>query len=74
MSIEFLTDRELIDELALRHDRLIVIRPRREDDEKIIVYAKTDVDDGTYDLLEATGMLQDALLGLMNDCLVEDRE
>ncbi len=74
MSIEFLTDRELIDELALRHDRLIVIRPRREDDEKIIVYAKTDADDGTYDLLEATGMLQDALLGLMNDCFVEDRD
>lgn len=72
--LEFIPDRELIDELALRHDRLIVIRPRREDDEKIIVYAKTETDDGTYDLMEATGMLQDALLGLMNDCLVKEDE
>ena len=74
MSIEFLTDRELIDELALRHDRLIVIRPRREDDEKIIVFAKTECEDGTYDLFEATNMLQDAVLGLMNNCLVEDQD
>lgn len=72
MDIEFLTDRELIDELAKRHDRLIIIRPRREDDKKIIVYAKTETDDGTYDLLEATGMLQEALIGLMNDCLVKE--
>lgn len=72
MSIEFLTDRELIDELAKRHDRLIVIRPRREEDEKIIVFAKTECEDGTYDLFEATGMLHDAQLGLLNDCLIKE--
>jgi len=74
LNMEFITDVELIEELAKRHDRLIVIRPRREDDEKITVFAKTECEDGTYDLFEATGMLQDAQLGLLNACLVKEDE
>lgn len=63
------TDRELIDELSSRYDKLIVIRPDRKKENKVLVFCNTKNDmDVPYTLIEATEMLQDAHIGLITDC------
>ena len=68
------SDRELIDELASRHDELIVIRPKASNvagDDKLVIFCKTNVEDGGYDIMQASELLHDALRGLMDNSLVE---
>ncbi len=68
--MESLTDKELIEELASRHDELIVIRPKVTNvktDIKLVVFCKTK-EDG-YDIFVAVELLHDAQVGLMTDSL-----
>lgn len=69
--METVTDAELIEELASRHDELIVIRPDRKDDNSTIVFCKTKIVDQSYDLYEALELLHGASMGIMRDCLTE---
>ncbi len=72
------SDKELIGELASRHDELIVIRPRASNakgsKDRIVIFCKTKTADNSYDLYEATELLNDAQVGLMRDCIVKDTE
>ena len=76
--METLTDNELIDELASRHNELIVIRPHacnkagRMDELK--TFCKTKTPNGSYDLYEAIEMLHAAEIGFMRACIVDDTE
>lgn len=71
--LETYTDKELIKELATRHNDLIVIRPNRKKDDKLKVFTRTRICEGgehSYDVLEAVQLLHDAQIGIMKDSLV----
>ncbi|KKM73901.1 hypothetical protein LCGC14_1405810 [marine sediment metagenome] len=74
--METKTDAELIEELARRHDELIVIRPnasnRAGSRDELKTFCKTKTPDGSYDLFEAIEMLHAAQVGLMRDCIVNN--
>ena len=76
--IETLTDKELIDALASRHDELIVIRPHACNKvghaDELKTFCKTKTPDASYDLYEAIEMLHAAEIGFMRDCIVDDTE
>ena len=73
--METKTDTELIDELASRHDELIVIRPKASNmanKVELVVFCKTKTTpDGLYDLFEAIELIHDAEVGLIRDCLIK---
>lgn len=73
--METKTDTELIEELASRHDELIVIRPKASNianEDKLIVFCKTNVEDGGYDIVQAAELLHDGLMGLIKNSLVKN--
>ena len=77
MALDTVTDRELIDELASRHDELIVIWPKVSNianGDKLMVFCKTNGEDYRYDIMQASELLHDALRGLMEDLLVKKDE
>ncbi len=75
--METLTDNELIDELASRHNELIVIRPHACNKaghmDELKTFCKTKTPDGSYDLYEAIEMLHAAEIGFIRDCLVKEK-
>ncbi len=73
--METRTDTELIEELASRHEELIVIRPKASNmvnRDKLVIFCKTNVEDGGYDIMQASELLHDALRGLMENSLVKN--
>ncbi len=77
--MDTVSDTVLIQELASRHNELIIIRPkasnRKGSDEKLVVFCKTkSTPDGCYDLYEAMDLLHEAQVGLIRDCIVNDTE
>ena len=73
--LETITDKELIGELASRHNELIVIRPKatnKKTDVELVVFCKTK-EDG-YDIFDAMGLMHDAEIGLMGDSIEVDNE
>ena len=74
--METRTDTELIEELASRHDELIVIRPHACNKaghmDELKTFCKTRTPDGSYDLYEAVEMLHAAEIGFMRNCIVDD--
>ena len=40
--------------------------------DKLVVFCKTNVEDGGYDIMQASELLHDALRGLMENSLVKD--
>lgn len=70
--LESATDKELIEELASRHEDLLVVRPKatnRKDDAELVVYCKTK--GGHYDIFDALDLIHDATIGLMRDCMTK---
>ena len=73
--METRTDTELIEELASRHDELIVIRPKASNvagEDKLMIFCQTN--ENGYEIVEAAKLLHDALVGLMENSLVEKHE
>ncbi len=73
--IHTLTDKELIGELASRHNELIVIRPKASNmagEDKLLIFCQTNKDG--YELTEAARLLHDALIGLIETSTVHDTE
>ncbi len=74
--METRTDTELIDELASRHDELIVIRPhacnKAGHTDELKTFCKTKTSDGSYDLYEAIEMLHAAEIGFMHNCIINE--
>lgn len=65
-NLEICTDDELIEELAARYEKLIVIRPKRKEDNTLTVTVHTAGID-PYDKDTALAMLCDAVAGLEDD-------
>ena len=76
--IDTQSDKELIDELASRHNELIVIRPHACNKaghmDELKTFCKTKTPDGSYDLYEAIEMLHAAEIGFMRACIVDGTE
>ena len=73
--METRTDTELIEELASRHDELIVIRPKASNmagEDKLMIFCQTN--ENGYELTEAARLLHDALIGLIETSTIHDTE